>query len=459
MNRRALAILVVLSSLACNFLTGMLEGSTPTPPPPTPIPATATPAIPTPAYIPAACQNQPLATVPAATALAEPTPFLLDNPDVPPELQLQVFDDVVSVIEDVYVYPDFNGVDWEGLKKTHREKIEAGVDTKTFYETVQALVAELNDDHSYLESPVEVAVSEAQLAGTDEFVGIGAFILPFEEKGHVTLIFAYPNSPAEHAGLKAHDSILAADGLPIIQDGEARIELVRGPECSAVVLTVQSPGEAPRQVMVVRERIQSPMVIQASLLPTSDGSRVGYIFLPTFFDQTIPDQVRNALENFGPLDGLILDNRLNGGGSSSVVEPLLSFFASGRLGSFTSRRESNPLTIEADPIHNSQTVPLVILVSEDTVSFGEIFSGVLRDAGRAKIVGEPTLGNVEILHGYEFDDGSILWIAEETFVPANSSENWEETGIVPDVIAHADWDTFTFENDPSIQAAVRLLGH
>ncbi|NOH04785.1 MAG: hypothetical protein HND47_23850 [Chloroflexi bacterium] len=138
---------------------------------------------------------------------------------------------------------------------------------------------------------------------------------------------------------------------------------------------------------------------------------------------------------------------------------MLSFFASGRLGNFTSRRESNPLTIEAEPIHNSQTVPLVVLVSEETASFGEIFSGVLRDAGRAKIVGAPTLGNVEILHGYEFDDGSNLWIAEETFVAANSSENWEETGIVPDVIAYADWDTFTFENDPSIQAAVRLLGH
>ncbi|NOH04784.1 MAG: hypothetical protein HND47_23845 [Chloroflexi bacterium] len=210
------------------FWRACCRGSTPTPPPPTPIPATPTPVIPTPAYIPAACQNQPLATVPAATALAEPTPFLLDNPEVPPDLQLRVFNDAANVIEDVYVYPDFNGVDWEGRKKTYREKIEAGLDTKTFYETMQAFIAELNDDHSHFESPVEVAMSEAQLAGTDEFVGIGAFILPFEEKGHVTLIYTYPDSPAEHAGLKAHDSILAADGLPIIQDGEARIEIVRG---------------------------------------------------------------------------------------------------------------------------------------------------------------------------------------------------------------------------------------
>ena len=456
MKWRVFAIFIIFSSLACNFVTRAIEGS---PAIPVTLTDTVAPASLTPAYIPAACGMQPLATIPAATALAEPTPILQDNPEVSADLQLQVFEDVILTIEDVYVYPDFNGLDWEGIKSTYRAKIQAGLTTKDFYETMQAFIAELQDEHSYFESPVEVAMAEAQLAGNDEFVGIGAYTMHIEEKGRASIIFTYPNSPADHAGLKPHDSVLAVDGLPIVENGQMRAEIIRGPECSAVVLTVQSPGEAPRDVMLVRERIQGPMLIQSSLVPTTDGSRIGYIFLPTFFDETIPGQVRTALENFGPLDGLILDNRLNGGGSSSVVEPLLSYFSSGTLGNFVSHNSSTPLLIEADPIHNSQTVPLVILVSEDSVSFGEIFSGVLRDAGRAKIVGEPTLGNVEILHGYIFADGSYLWIAEETFVAANSSEGWEATGIIPDVVAYADWDTFTFENDPSVLAAVKLLGH
>ena len=37
--------------------------------------------------------------------------------------------------------------------------------------------------------------------------------------------------------------------------------------------------------------------------------------------------------------------------------------------------------------------------------------------------------------------------------------DWEETGIVPDVQAYAPWDTFYFDTDPSIAAAVELLGH
>ena len=87
------------------------------------------------------------------------------------------------------------------------------------------------------------------------------------------------------------------------------------------------------------------------------------------------------------------------------------------------------------------------------------FSGVLQDTGRAKIVGQTTPGNVETLHGYDFEDGSRMWIAEEVFDPSISHAKWEETGIVTDLEAYADWDIFTFENDPSVAAALTLLGH
>ena len=84
---------------------------------------------------------------------------------------------------------------------------------------------------------------------------------------------------------------------------------------------------------------------------------------------------------------------------------------------------------------------------------------MLKDSGRAQIVGELTNGNVEILQGYDFDDGSQLWLAAQTFVPTVSGQDWEQRGIIPDVQAYADWDAFTFENDPSIAAALGLLGH
>lgn len=454
-------LLLVASMLACNFVTRMVVPATSTPAPTaTFVPsATATPDLLTPAYIPPNCQGSAIATVPAATALAIPTPIVQANPEISTEEQLTVLEDMLEVIDEVYVYPDFNGKDWKGIADQYRAQVEAGLSTEEFYTAMQTMIFELGDEHSYYESPVEVAQSEADLAGNTDYVGVGVYILPQVEKNQAAIISVYPGSPAELSGLKPHDAILKVDGLPVVEDGQSYIFLARGPECSATVLTVKSPGEEPRDVMLVRQRIQGSQQIDARLVPTTDGSRIGYIFLPTFFDQTIPPQVDEALRNFGPLDGLILDNRLNGGGSSIVVEPILSYFASGTLGHFVSRNDSRPLTIEPNPIGNSQEVPLIVLVSEGTASFGEIFAGVLRDSGRAQVVGQTSLGNVEVLFGYEFDDGSQLWIAEETFDPAFSDDNWEQSGIVPNLEAHADWDEFVFETDPAIAASLSLLGH
>lgn len=445
-------ILLISLMLACNFITNFI-----TPPTATPVP-TSTPTPMTPAYIPPNCLNIPLATVPPATALAQPTPELQTNPEISREAQLEVFDKMVPIINDVYVYPDFNGRDWKAIAANYRAQIEAGLSTEQFYNAMQTMIEELGDEHSGFESPADVAQSEADLAGNNDYVGVGVYILPQLDKEQASIILVFPGSPAEFSGLQPHDAILAVDGLPIVKDEQSYLFLARGPECTATVLTVRSPGEEPRDVMIVRQRIQSPLLIDSRLVLTSDGSRIGYIFLPTFFDQTIPGQVEDALRSFGPLDGLILDNRLNGGGSSEVVEPILSFFTSGTLGEFVSRDGKRPLTITANPIENSQEVPLVILVSEETVSFGEIFSGVLRDSGRALIVGQTSLGNVEILHGYDFTDGSRLWIAAETFDSAFSDADWEQTGIIPDLEAIADWDEFIFETDPAISAALSLLG-
>jgi carboxyl-terminal processing protease len=370
-------------------------------------------------------------------------------------MQLRIVDEIEQIVEQVYVYPDYNGKDWSGIVARYRDMVETGLETEAFYIEMQNMLNELDDDHSSFISPVGVEQSEAELRGEIKFVGVGVYSDVDFERGKIVVISTFPGSPAEYSGLQAHDSILLVDGMPITFETGIR---TLGPECTAVVLTVQSPGESPRDVMLVRSAIEGSIPIDARLVQTTDGSKIGYIFIPSFYDETLPPQIETALQEFGPLDGLILDVRLNGGGSSTVAYPILEFFTDGKLGEFVSRTDARPLDIEANPIHNSQTVPLVVMVSEDTVSFGEIFAGILRDARGAKITGETSLGNVEVMYGYDFDDGSVMWIASETFDSAFSEEDWEQTGIVPDVEAYAPWDTFHFDTDPSIAAALELLG-
>jgi carboxyl-terminal processing protease len=186
---------------------------------------------------------------------------------------------------------------------------------------------------------------------------------------------------------------------------------------------------------------------------------VGYIFLPTLGDRAIPDTVRHSLEAFGSLDGLIIDNRMNPGGISTASQEILGFFVSGTVGEFITREAIEPWRVVAEPIHNSQQVPLIVLVGEDTVSYGEIVSGILQDLGRARVVGQTTPGNVEQLRRFDFEDGSRVWLASATFEPANAQADWETTGIVPDSEVIADWSAFAFESDPAIAAALEILGH
>jgi len=449
--------MLILSMLSCNVLNQMINPATPTPLPtltPT-LTLTPTPEPLKPAFIPPECEAVPLATaVPSQAEVA--TPEVEPDPEISKAEQLAVFDELTGRVSKVYVYPDFNGKDWNEIQSRYEAKIQAGMDTETFYQAMREMIYELGDEHSFFLSPNEVEETNAELEGSREFVGVGIFGQTDLERERHIVVSVYPGSAADNSGLQPHDAILKVDGLPISSESGYSL---RGPKCSAVVMTVQSPGQEAHDVMLVRHEIQGGFDIDARLVATTDGSKIGYIFIPTFFDETIPPQVDQALEDFGELDGLILDVRLNGGGSNAVVDPILARFVSGRLGQFVTREGSRALKIEADPIANSQTVPLVVVVSKDTVSYGEIFAGVLKDQGRARITGETSLGNVEVLYGFHFDDGSQAWIASATFREENSDANWEETGIVPDLPAFAPWDTFTFETDPSVAAALSLLGH
>jgi carboxyl-terminal processing protease len=320
---------------------------------------------------------------------------------------------------------------------------------------MNAMLRELGDQHSYYQSAEVVQEEEAAAIGQVDFVGIGALLQNAAEGGaHVILVF--PDGPAAAAGLAPHDTILAVNGGPV-RDESGR-SLTRGPEGTQIELTVRSPGAAPRQLTITRAPVAGGLPVDTCLVP---GTRIGYAMIPTFLDETIADQLRSALSAMtadGPLDGLILDNRMNGGGLGSVATDTLGLFVSGPQGAYLTRTSREDLVIQPEDVGGSQAVPLVVLVGPETVSYGEIVSGILQHAGRATIVGQPTGGNVEQLSRYDLEDGSRAWIASATFEPIGLTAGiWEETGIVPDATAGGMWDEFSEANDPALAAAVGIL--
>lgn len=394
---------------------------------------------------------------PTATPFPTPTPPLAAPVDADQtDRQLRIFRELWSAVRDNYVYEDFRGRDWDAIGDRYEALIRQGLTEDAFYDAMRSMVFELGDEHSSFLSPQDVQEQEAELAGTREFVGIGAMVLPLIEEDRASIISIFPGSPAEEAGLRSHDAILSVDGGPVWdENGQAR---TLGVEGTQVTIVVQRPGEPEREMTLTRRRVTGNAPIDYCLVP---NTRIGYIFFPTFFDETIDEQTRAALERMvaeGPLEGLILDNRQNGGGISTVADPIMGLFMDGLQGYFVSRADRRPLRVEGEDVAGSQSVPLVVLVGEGTASYGEIVSGVLRVSGRAQIVGQTTDGNVEVLWGYEFEDGSRAWIAQETFEPLGESAGiWEDTGIIPDVEAPSRWDLFSEATDPGLAAAVRLL--
>ncbi len=402
--------------------------------------------------------------IPTISPSNTPSPFITSSPTttpIPINTQLRIFEHLWSIVNDTYVYPDFNGLDWEAINEQYRQIILGGLSNQQFYDQINELISRLGDDHSYFLDPQQVAEQEAEYQGDHNYVGIGVQVSAVPDRQRAVILTVFPGSPAETAGLQTRDSILSAGGTPILDDQGYLRDIVRGPEGTPVDLLVQSPGEAPRQLSIIRQRITGTYSVVHQVIDTPDGKRIGYIFLLTFMDGTVDEQVAQALKEMTaatPLDGLILDDRMNEGGSSLVLEPMLGYFSSGNLGEFVRRSDRSPLKINLDDINGSSTVPLVVLVGSGTASFGEIFAGILKDVGRAEIIGTTTGGNVEILWGYDFEDGSALWLANETFQPLNHPEqDWEQTGIIPDISIAGEFDEYSMANDPVVLAAIQFL--
>lgn len=452
--RTLVFFILIITALACQALAQVSEGfpsSLIASPTATVIPATSTPtetATPTTTATP----------LPSLTPTATSTPTAVITPS---SQQLAIFRELWQIIRDNYLYADFNGLDWDAVFEEYLHKIEAGVTDDDFYLAMDEMIFRLGDEHSVYLSPQEVNQEEAEFSGNNDYVGIGALVIAVPERNRATILITFPGSPADEAGLQSHDSILTVDGESILDEDGFLRDIIRGPQGSQVILTVQTPGEDTRQETIVRRQINGPVPVPHTVIESPAGKRIGYILLVTFNDSTIDVQIEQALQGMaqeGDLDGLILDNRQNSGGAITVLRGSLAFFTGGRLGDFVSRSNERPLDVESNDVSGSQQVPLVVLVGSGTASYGEVFAGILKDQERAYLIGETTDGNVETLWGYDFEDGSRAWIAHDSFRPYHHpEEDWEATGIVPHETVRTNWDEVVLEDDPAVGAALEYL--
>jgi C-terminal processing protease CtpA/Prc len=218
---------------------------------------------------------------------------------------------------------------------------------------------------------------------------------------------------------------------------------------------VRSPGQATREVKVIRGQLSAAAPLQAATI--ANTSLAYFLFPPAVYESLVND-FASGLESLSAqgMNGIILDLRIASNGANWPINALLTLFADGELGEFYSRDEVTPVTVEGQDIRSSQEMPIAVLVGPDTNGTPEIFAAMLQAVGRATIIGMPTPGDIEGFSEFQLMDGSRAFILTSSYRTPDGEEVGL-TGVSPDVPVEADWDQITSTEDPVLESAIRQL--
>jgi len=307
----------------------------------------------------------------------------------------------------------------------------------------------LGDQYTSFIDPRIAAIINEDASG--EFQGIGAYVR-MRDDGKLEIAGIIPNTPAEAAGLKSGDRVLAVDGQSIVGYSiyEA-IALIRGPAGTQVTLLIERPGqENTFEVTITRARIEIPLV-EAKML---EGN-IAYIRL-TDFSATATQQMTDALADLMSRNpkGLILDLRDNPGGWLDQALNVADLFLD-RGVIATQRSKEGEEVFRSRDGGPAESIPLVVLVNKESASASEIVAGAIQDRGRGILIGEQTLGKGSVQRPYRLRDGSELRVTiAHWFTPNNRAINGR--GLTPDIVVPWPENAKPGE-DPQLDGAVEYL--
>lgn len=372
-------------------------------------------------------------------------------------LQLRVFDAMWTLLSENYVYGDLHGIAWNELRERYRPQVVNLLSRADFPDTVRQMLDELPPLAARWETRDERI--RLELDDPSAYEGIGAYVaFRADPVPRVILLSVMPNSPAERSGLRAHEAVIAVNGIPIrIEEGADAALRIRGPADEPVILRVSAVDRATRDVTVIRRRLEPEAMTISGALIVPPG-RIGYLLFPRVSSDSLFTETARSLEAFaaeGEVSGLILDLRIASGQRWPLI-PLLSLFSDGDHGELYTAAGSQRISIEGFDRNGSQAVPLVVLIGPDTEGVPEVLAAALQARGRATAVGLGTPGNVESFVDYTLPDGSQLTVMTRSYRSADGREVGRD-GVRPDVPASLDWDQVSERIDPVRDTAVSVL--
>lgn len=389
---------------------------------------------------------------------------------------------IVYRVAPAYLYE--TTANWSQWEHRYDGRIKTDADAVKF---ANEMLASLNDPYTRLYSAEETRAMKQGVSGQFSGIGIGLDIR-MDQSGEKPLLSpdgepmpkadadGYPlvdrvfeGGPALAAGLEVDDAIVSADGvdfknksLNVVVD-----TLTNGKTGTTVKLIARREG-ADRSIEIVRGLIEVPNVT------VKQFGDVGYIRLESFEPEDTVDEMRAALKSLFDSDSLVIDLRGNPGGVvGNSIDLAGLFLGEGTVVSVDSRvpyggylttkyvltksnlveydessstgtrseRHDEPSGLTARTEQREENLsgdrPVVILVNGRTGSASEMFTGALKDNGRAVVVGEQTFGKGVAIAFIDFPNDTMLSVTmQRYFTPKGAwlgDGNSNKHGIVPDL--------------------------
>ncbi len=332
----------------------------------------------------------------------------------------------------------------------YKNKID---DAQLYYGSISGMVAALGDPHTNFMEPKIAKEFADDMKG--EFSGIGAEI--GRKNNFVIVIAPLAGTPAEKAGLKSGDRILAIDGKDATElTADQAVSLIRGEKGTKVTLSILSVGEnKAKDITITRDKINVPSVTYknenniAIVKITGFNEDTGSVF--SGFAQKILSQNPK---------GLIIDLRNNPGGYLDKAVDLAGYWL--EPGQVVVREEfadkSQNLEHKADNKTSLRKFKTIVLINEGSASASEILAGALKDYNIAQLVGQQSYGKGSVQQLIPLRSDSALKITVAKWLtPLGTSI--EPDGIKPDVLVDFTLEDYNSDKDPQLDKAIELINN
>ncbi len=413
---------------------------------------------------------------------------------------LETFDAAWTTIRDSHFDKTMNGVNWDGVRAELRPRAASAKSNAELRAVVRDMLGRLGQSHFALIPSSADAAHDAP-RGTSELsaepgfdvrlVGADLIVTRVESETaaavrtgwRVVEIEGAPVADLVRKLREEHRAVPGAGG-PSAEGGNDRLVNVeawriaqtrlRGRPGSTVALTFEDGKGGPVTVSLERRPEQGQPVTVGSLptmfvrleserKQTPAGKTAGIIRFNVWM-AAVDALFQRAIDQFRASDGIVIDLRGNPGGLAGMMMGISGHFVNERktLGVMKTRETelrfvSNPRLVSAD----GQRVlpysgPVAILVDAMSGSASECFAGGMQSIGRARVFGQPSMGQALPALFDRMPNGDVLIHAYGDFVTAEGTR-LEGRGVIPDQIVPLLREDLLAGRDPTLDAALAWI--